>query len=264
MGAALLRDIKAFFSALAFFTRIPVPGWVGHSQAQLDRAARYFPLVGAIVGLIGAAVTESAALVLPATLAILLGMVATLLATGAFHEDGLADACDGLGGGWDKAQVLSIMKDSRIGSYGAIALGMALLLKFNALLELDAAVPPPGLALILVAAHAASRLAPVLLMRALDYARDDATGKAKPLAQAMDNGGLAVALLFAAAPCLLLSVEAALAGFAAVAAVALLCGLYFRHRIGGYTGDCLGASQQLAEIGFYLALLAVSSESLAA
>ena len=106
-------------------------------QAQLDRASRYFPLVGVIVGAIGAGVTEAAALVLPVSLAILLGMVATVLATGAFHEDGLADTCDGMGGGWDTLQVLSIMKDSRIGSYGAVGVVLVLLFKFTALVEID-------------------------------------------------------------------------------------------------------------------------------
>lgn len=255
-------QLAILFAAVRFFTRLPVPAWVGHSQEQLDRSARYFPLVGALVGVIGAAVTEGAALLLPASIAILLGMAATLLVTGAFHEDGLADACDGFGGGWEKSQVLTIMKDSRIGSYGALAIGMALLLKFNALAEIDAVAPMPGLALVLVAAHAASRLAPVLLMRALDYVREDETAKTKPLAKSMDNIGLVLALVFGLAPCLLLALNATSAALAALAGVALttlMAGLYFRHRIGGYTGDCLGASQQLAELAFYLGLLCVST-----
>jgi adenosylcobinamide-GDP ribazoletransferase len=87
---------------------VPVPAWVGHSQDQLNHAARYFPLVGVLVGLIAAAVRRLlAALVLPVSVAVVLGMAASVLATGAFHEDGFADACDGFGGGWDKAQVLS-------------------------------------------------------------------------------------------------------------------------------------------------------------
>jgi adenosylcobinamide-GDP ribazoletransferase len=251
-----VNELRVFLAALRYFTRLPVPGWVGHSQAQLDRAVRYLPLVGVLVGAVGAAVTEAAALWLPASVAILLGMAATLLATGAFHEDGLADASDGFGGGWDKAQVLAIMKDSRIGSYGALAIGMALLLKFNLLAEIDAAAPPPGLALALVAAHAASRLAPVLLMRGLAYARADETAKAKPQAQTMGATDLVVAAVFGLAPCLLLAPLVALGALTCAALATLASGLYFRRRIGGYTGDCLGAAQQLAEMAFYLGLLA--------
>jgi adenosylcobinamide-GDP ribazoletransferase len=252
-------ELAAFFAAVRFSTRLPVPEWIGHSQAQLDRAARYFPLVGALVGAIGAAVTLGAALRLPASIAILLGMAATLLATGAFHEDGLADSCDAFGGGWDKAQVLAIMKDSRIGSYGAIAIGLALLIKFQALYAIDALASPAGLAIALVAAHAASRLAPLALMRWLDYARDDASGKAKPLARSIDNGGLVLAAVFGLAPCVMLAADAALAALFGMALTTAASAVYFRRRIGGYTGDCLGASQQLAEIAFYLGLLCVST-----
>lgn len=254
-----MGQLDAFFAAIRFFTRIPVPTWVGHSQVQLDQAARYLPLVGLIVGAIGALVTEAAAMLLPAALAILLGMVATLLTTGAFHEDGLADACDGLGGGWDKVQVLAIMKDSRIGSYGAIGIGLALLIKFNALLEIDALAPPPTLALALIAAHAVSRLAPVFLMRWLTYVREDETSTAKPLAKSISNGGLALASLFALAPCAALDPAAAVWGVGGVLLVTALAARYFRRRIGGYTGDCLGATQQVAEVAFYFGLLCAST-----
>jgi adenosylcobinamide-GDP ribazoletransferase len=254
----LKNELAAFFAAVRFFTRVPVPAWVGHTQEQLDHAARYFPLVGALIGAVGALLTTLAACVWPASLAILIGMVATILLTGAFHEDGLADACDGLGGGWEKSQVLTIMKDSRIGSYGAIALVMALLIKFTSLSAIAQAdsVPFETLLVTLIAAHALSRLAPVLLMRALPYVRDDASGKDKPLARAMSRSGLFVAAFFALAPLVLLPPATALGGLFAVLWSTLWCGLYFRRRIGGYTGDCLGASQQISEIAFYTVVLA--------
>ena len=124
------RQLEYFFAALRFFTRLPVPGWVGHSAEQLNHAARYFPLVGIVVGAIGAAVTELAVLALPIGIAVMLGMAATVLVTGGFHEDGFADACDGFGGGWEKAQVLAIMKDSRVGSYAVIGLVLLLSTKW--------------------------------------------------------------------------------------------------------------------------------------
>jgi len=251
----IARELAHFFAALRFFTRLPVPRWVGHSQEQLDHAARYFPLVGILVGAIGAGVTEGAAIVLPISLAILLGMAATLLVTGAFHEDGFADAVDGFGGGWDRGQILAIMKDSRIGSYGAVGIGMMLLAKYTALVEIDAAADPPLLALALIAGHAVSRFASATLIFALDYARDDESSRSKPLARRLSAGELLLAGIFGLAPGVLLPDLALLTALGLVAAVTLLAGIYFKRRLGGYTGDCLGAMQQIAELAFYLGLL---------
>jgi len=247
----LRHEIESFFAALRFFTRLPVPAWVGHSPDQLDRATRYFPLVGILVGAIGAAATLVAAQALPTSLAVVAGLAATLLATGAFHEDGFADACDGFGGGWDKAQVLAIMKDSRLGSYGAIGVTLLLLAKWNALMEIDAAY----LLSALVAAHAASRFSATTLMFALDYARADDSSKSRPLTQRLSRGALAVAALCGLAPCALLPLPEAIYALVAAAVVTLAAARYFVRRLGGYTGDCLGATQQVAELAFYLGLL---------
>ena len=249
------RELEYFFAALRFFTRLPVPAWVGHTQDQLDHAARYFPLIGILIGAIGAGVTELAALALPIGVAVLLGMAATILATGAFHEDGFADSCDGFGGGWDKAQVLMIMKDSRVGSYATLGVGLILLTKWNALVELDAGFGPPFLAIALIAGHAVSRLASTLLIYFLTYVRDDDSSRSKPLAQRMALHELAIAVVIGLAPCLLLPPIDALVALAAVALAALLAARYFVRRIGGYTGDCLGATQQVCELAFYLGLL---------
>ncbi|MEZ5616198.1 MAG: adenosylcobinamide-GDP ribazoletransferase [Rhodocyclaceae bacterium] len=276
------KEIGYFFGAVRFFTRLPVPAWVGHSQEALDRAARYFPLVGILVGVLGGLTFLLAAFVLPVSLALLFSMAATLLVTGAFHEDGLADAVDGFGGGWTKPQVLAIMKDSRIGSYGALAVALMLLAKFNALHEL----PDDWIAPALVAAHAASRFCSTVLIYALDYVREDAPptppppppgggdggsqaapareiggavwAKSKPLAVRMGAGSLAVAALFGLAPLALLPWQAALAGLGLAALTAFLAARYFIKRIGGYTGDCLGATQQGAELAIYVGILAVA------
>lgn len=252
---SIQRELEYFFAALRFFTRLPVPAWVGHSQDQLDHAARYFPLVGVIVGTIGAGVTEAAALVLPVSIAVLLGMAATILATGAFHEDGFSDSCDGFGGGWETSQVLTIMKDSRVGSYGAIGVALLLLTKFNALAELDAALTPSVFVLALIAGHSLSRFAATTLIYALDYVRDDPTAKSKPLATRMGRGELAVAAVFGLAPCVLLPPLQVLIALGSLMLTTWFAARYFVKRIGGYTGDCLGATQQLAELAFYLGLL---------
>ena len=252
MGNVNLRsELEAFFAALRFFTRLPVPAWVGNSQEQLNHAARYFPLIGIVVGVIGATVTLVASLALPLSVAVILGMAATLLATGAFHEDGFADACDGFGGGREKAQVLAIMKDSRVGSYGAIGVALLLLAKWNALMEMDDDV----LLTAIVAGHAVSRFASTTLIAALDYVRDDESAKSNPLAVRMSAGALAVAALFGLAPCALLPLPEILYALVAVVIVTLAAARYFVKRIGGYTGDCLGATQQVAELAFYLGLL---------
>jgi adenosylcobinamide-GDP ribazoletransferase len=244
------KEFEYFFAALRFFTRLPAPAWVGHSAEQLNHAARWFPAIGLLVGGIGAAVTLAALQLWPVQIAVLLGMAATLLVTGAFHEDGLADSIDGFGGGWTKAQALAIMKDSRIGSYGAIGIGMALLAKF----QLLAVLPAPTLWIALIAGHAVSRFASTTLIFALDYTRDDDTAKSKPLATRMGKGELAVAALCGLAPCLWLSPAPAAVALALVAIVTVLAARYFVRRIGGYTGDCLGATQQLTELAFYLGL----------
>src|SRR5690554_3714540 len=116
------RQVELFFTALGFFTRIPVPAGIPWSPERLNHAARYFPLVGVVVGGVGAASFVAFNWLLPVSLAVILSMAVTIRLTGAFHEDGWADACDGLGGGWDKLQVLAIMKDSRNGSYATVGL----------------------------------------------------------------------------------------------------------------------------------------------
>jgi adenosylcobinamide-GDP ribazoletransferase len=252
-----VKELGYFFAALRFFTRLPVPAWVGHSAEQLNHAARWFPAIGWIVGGVGAGVTLAAAQFWPPTLAVLLGMAATLLVTGAFHEDGLADTIDGFGGGWTREQTLTIMKDSRIGSYGAIGIGMALLLKCSALGHLLAVLPAPTFVAALVAGHALSRLASTALIRWLDYARDE--GKAKPLATRLGGGEFVFAALSGLAPCLWLPPAQATVALALVALVTLLAARKFVQRLGGYTGDCLGATQQLAELAFYLGMACACS-----
>lgn len=248
-----------FLLALQFLTRLPTPRALPYSEAMLNESARHFPAVGALVGLLGAAALAVALTVWPPPLAVLLAMALTIIATGAFHEDGLADTCDALGAGGDRARALSIMKDSRIGGFGALALLLRLALEaaaLAALLERDAA---PALAL-WVTAHGLSRLAPVALIAALPYAGDAEAARAKPLARRVGRATVAVALMWSAA------LAAAAAAFvpaaalaASVAALALVIGAmrqWLARWLGGYTGDTLGAAQQLALLAMLLAALA--------
>ena len=251
-------QLELFFIAIAFFTRLPVPGWVDFAPDKLGRAARFLPLVGWLVGLAGAAAYGLAAQCLPIDVAVVLAMAATIRLTGAFHEDGWADTCDGLGGGWTREQVLAIMKDSRIGSYGAIGLVLLLLAKFLALADLGAEEDYPVIAALLVA-HPLSRLVAVALMASLDYARSDESAKSAPVARRPDAAELGVATLAGVLPLLLLSPREALLVLGASLAVFILARRTFLRRLGGYTGDCLGAAQQVAEVAIYLGILAAWS-----
>jgi len=247
----LRRELEYFFGAIRFFTRLPVPAWVGHSAEALNRSARWFPAVGLVIGGIGALVYLAALQLWPQSVAVLLSMAATLYATGAFHEDGLADTVDGLGGGWDKARILEIMKDSRVGSYGVVATVLALLGKFTLLAALDATLVPWAL----LAGHVLSRFCAVTLLAGMDYVREEQS-KAKPLAKRLSTGQLLFSLLFALAALAVLPPAKAVAGCALAALATIWLAAKFKRWLGGYTGDCLGATQQVAELAFYLGLLA--------
>ena len=246
------RELEYFFGAVRFFTRLPVPAWVGHSSEALNRSARYFPAVGVLVGGIGALVYLVAMYLWLQPVAVLLSLTATIYATGAFHEDGLADTVDGLGGGWQKLRILEIMKDSRVGSYGVVAMVLALLGKFTLLNSLDGALVPFAL----LAGHAVSRFCSTVLLATMDYVSEDLLAKAKHLATRISGGEMLVALLFVLVVLTLLPTEKAVAGCVLAALATLWLAGKFRRWLGGYTGDCLGATQQVSEIAFYLGLLA--------
>ena len=248
----LRRELEYFFGAIRFFTRLPVPAWVGHSAEALNRSARYFPAVGLLVGALGVLVYLGAAYFWPPAVAVLLSMVATIYATGAFHEDGLSDTVDGLGGGWEKLRILEIMKDSRVGSYGVVAMWLALSGKFVLLLNMDVALLP----VVLLAGHAVSRFCSTVLLATLDYVRDDLLAKAKPLATKLSEGEMSVALAFTLPGLVMLPPFKALSGVLLAALATVWLALKFKRWLGGYTGDCLGATQQVSEIAFYLGVLA--------
>jgi adenosylcobinamide-GDP ribazoletransferase len=251
-----MQQIRLFFIALQFFTRLPIPAWVGFEASWLQHAVRYFPLVGCVVAAIAAGVYWLAAIVLPAPVAAVLSTAASIYATGAFHEDGFADTCDGLGGGMTRERVLEIMKDSRVGAYGAIGIVCMLAAKLSTL----AMLPPRVAVAALFLAHPLSRLAAVSLIWKLDYVRGE--GKAKPLAQQMTTAEFAIATVTAVLPAAVLIAIGQASGNAVMSAVlaALLAAVWLGHkflrRLGGYTGDCLGAVQQVAEAFIYIAVLA--------
>jgi adenosylcobinamide-GDP ribazoletransferase len=246
-----MNELRIFFTALMFYTRIPVPISTGYSDENLNKATRYFPIMGLIVGGLAALIFYGGQFILPKEIALLLSMAASIYITGAFHEDGFADFCDGFGGGYTREKVLTIMKDSRIGTYGSVGLMLILLVKFFSLNSIETVSIP----LILVTAHAFSRVFPVFMIYTTSYSRMDATSKTKPVGKK----GSAFSIIFAV-----------VTGFAllyfihwvAIALAFVICFLiffvfraYVLRKIDGYTGDVLGALQQLSEIGFYISYL---------
>jgi adenosylcobinamide-GDP ribazoletransferase len=240
------REARLVLAATAFLTRLPVRP--SHSDEELGRSARYFPLVGAAVGGLGAAVLLAAATVLPLVVAVILSVIATVLVTGAFHEDGLADSCDGFGGGRTRDDVLRIMQDPHIGAFGVLGLALVLMLKIASLVHL----PLAALSLALVCAHAFSRALCVAMMAFGEYARREG-GKTRTVARGARPADAAIALVIGAAP-FAFAPAAFLWAFAFMPVVSIVLYAYVRARIGGYTGDALGALQQITEAGCYVAL----------
>lgn len=250
---SLQEEWQAFWLATGFLTRIPMLVQIDYSQGLMNRSSVYFPLVGLLLGALYALCYTLLTLLWSPLICLLLVLVLHLWITGAFHEDGLADSLDALGGGYTVPDRLRIMKDSRIGTYGTVALVTALALK----VALLAHSSPVWLALLI--APCVARLTPLVLMRSMQYVSDPDTSKSKPVAEAFSGRRLAVATGFIAMVCLLLMpwawglpVLAALA----VALVALGWGSTLRRTLGGYTGDTLGASVVLTELVLLLGLTA--------
>jgi adenosylcobinamide-GDP ribazoletransferase len=246
-----------FWLSVQFLTRVPIPPWVAYTPECFERMVRFFPLTGALIGAAMAFVYVVALSLFPTSVAVVLMLAFGLALTGAFHEDGFADTFDGLGGGTDRAKILTIMKDSRLGTYGTAALVGLLLLKFVMLTSL----PPLLMLVALVAAHSVSRLSSVVVMATSSYVREE--GLHKPMATSLRQCDF----LFAGVLTLLIVVAAfgflpsamwwvVLPAVAGCCVGHLMARWLFEKRLGGYTGDTLGCVQQLSEVGFILGVLA--------
>lgn len=246
------KELKVFLTAIMFYTRIPVKEIKGWSETMLNKSTRYFPLMGMLVGAVAAFSFFVAHKVFPVSLALILGMIVSVLFTGAFHEDGFADFCDGFGGGNTRERILEIMKDSRIGTYGTIGLIMILGTKYSSLVWINETRIP----FILVAGNAFSRVFPVLLIYTTEYARLDATSKTKPVGKAGSAFTLIFALVTGSSFLFLLGWREIIVVVILLTVVFMLFRMYIIKRLGGYTGDVLGALQQICEVLFYLVIAA--------
>ncbi len=241
-----------------FYTRIPVPKTLKYSEDILNKSTRYFPLIGWIVGGFGAAVFYVCQFIFPVSLAVVLSMVSTILLTGAFHEDGFADSCDAFGGGWTKEKILEIMKDSRIGTYGTVGLILILLIKYLSLTNVHIEQIP----YVLFASHALSRYTATGMIFFSDYARDDAKSKSKPVGKSLSAADYLLAFIFGTTPLLVLSYIYSywylMIIFSSIPIIYFLK-RYFEKWIGGFTGDGLGATQQVSEVICYLSYIVISN-----
>jgi adenosylcobinamide-GDP ribazoletransferase len=243
-------ELRTLAAAAVFFTRLPLSARLALDGQDFRRAITYFPLCGWLVGAFSALVWWLSARAMPASIAAGLALVAGVLLTGALHEDGWTDVCDGFGGGHTKERILEIMKDSRIGAFGVLGLVLLFGLKWQALAALPGALVPTAL----VAGHALSRGMAATLMASLDYARAEGPSKSRALVVRLGGARLAFVVATALAPLVLLPLRAWW-GAAALVVLSPVLARYFRKRLGGYTGDCLGAAQQLGELVFYLVVL---------
>ena len=270
--------IRQYLLAIQFFTRIPITGrladWVGYSPELLRASAAHFPGIGVLVGAVAAALFALFQALLPDSpfaplVAAVLSTVATVLLTGGFHEDGLADVADGIGGSYERERALEIMKDSRVGAFGAMALVLALLGKVALLALLGSVenVSADGQGLLwrssfvaaaIWAGHVVSRFMPLIVIRLLPHVGDTASSKSKPLADQISLGSLLIAFIwcFTALALSLWALGAInLIAACSFSGLALLwMARLFKRRLQGFTGDCLGATQQVCEIAFYLGL----------
>ena len=260
MNKEIRQQYELMCTAIMFYTRLPVAKNLPYSQNRLNRSRKYFPVVGILVGAIAALSFYVTTYFIGNQVAVILSIAASVLVTGAFHEDGFADSCDGLGGGWEKDSVLTIMKDSRIGTYGSVGLFMMLTLKFTCLVNLTELSSTALFLLIYICGHVVSRQLSSSAIEFFDYVQDIDLSKVKPITdnrlpykdQAVSfavTGATILSLCYWNMYLLLAVIIASL--------LALCFLLYSKKRIGGFTGDILGATQQISEVGFYVVALSI-------
>jgi len=248
------REVDRLLCAIQLLTRLPTPHVAELAPDWMARSAKYFPLVGQGVGAACAGAWLLGARLWIAPLAALLAIAAGAAVTGAFHEDGLADTADGLGGGRTREQRLAIMKDSRIGVYALLAVGFCVAARVLAL----ASLPLARGAWALIAVHGGGRLAAVAVMTRQPYAGDPAAAKLTPGPDRVRWAELAFAGLTCLWPLFFLGVTPSLVGCTLGAVAATWLALTAQRQIGGYTGDVLGACEQLFETAFLLGVAAVA------
>ncbi|MCO6498894.1 MAG: adenosylcobinamide-GDP ribazoletransferase [Vicingus serpentipes] len=254
------EEVKIFLTALMFYTRIPCPIWIDHSEEYLEKSTRYLSLVGWIVGGITSFVFIISSFLFSTTLSIIFSITTSVLTTGAFHEDGLADTCDAFGGGWTKEKILTIMKDSRIGTYGVVALILMFLAKFSILSNLLNLHENNLLKIvaIFISGNSTSRFIAITSTITHSYVSDIDMSKSKLIVKKnfkWTDSTIIIAAFFGLIPLILFQSPIVFILIIPMYLIKWLMLRFFNRWIGGYTGDCLGAIQQISEVTFYIGLL---------
>lgn len=251
------KEFTYFATAIMFFTRIPIPFKLEYSSEIMNKSQKYFPMVGWIVGGCAAFVFWISSLLFSPSISIVLAMICTVVLTGAFHEDGFTDSCDAFGGGYGKEKIMTIMKDSRIGAYGVVGIALLFLLKFVALSDISER-SMHFILVSLIAAHTGSRFMAMTMIYTHDYVTDIDKSKSKPLANKPASiSALLLSFGMALLPFVLFQQALFLLAFPICYIGKMVAAQYFKKYIGGYTGDCLGAIQQITEVLFYLCFLMI-------
>ena len=251
------REINIFLSAVMFFSRLPVYRFFCDCAEYRRAHIRHLPLVGVLLGAMQGAVFFASSAFFPVEVAVITTMIAGIVFTGAFHEDGLADTADAIGGGYGHEKVLTIMKDSRIGTFGTMSLLSSFLLKFMLLKSIDIS----AVWRVLIVSQSVSRLFPLIMVASSEYISDSNQTKSKYVARNISRSGLVFGCCVALLPLFLLlqlgiTMSGLTAGLAVLGGFFLVIRKYFTQIIGGYTGDILGAIQQIFELLFLFALVA--------
>jgi adenosylcobinamide-GDP ribazoletransferase len=238
----------SFLVAVQFMTRLPVSRGIQYSPDALAKSAVFFPAVGLLVGLGGAALNLVLSPHASREVVVVLILVYLVTVTGGLHEDALGDAADGFGGGWEKDRVLAIMRDSRIGSFGATAIMLGLLARFVFLTNLA----PGKFSGFFIAGQVLGRWTAQPLAFFLPSARGSEPGQGTSMARKISALSLGAGTILAVAIVAAALRSAAVWALVSAVTIAAVSGLYYWRRIGGITGDCLGATNQLTEIAIYL------------
>ncbi|WED28728.1 adenosylcobinamide-GDP ribazoletransferase [Vibrio sp. DW001] len=250
----LKREWQVLLLGISIFTRLPIPVSIPYSETRKNESYKYCGLVGLIIGGLTALVYSAGLLLWSTEVSVVISMVFSVFITGAFHEDGFADTCDGFGGGITAERKLEIMKDSRIGAYALLATVLIILLKYSTLLSLH------NVPVALVLAHILSRSMAVSFIYTHGYVRQADQSKLKVAKSRNSRGDFITMMAIGVSTCLLIQdVRTAVLMITMLFIVRLFFSRWMMKQIGGYTGDVLGAVQQVTEVLCYLILLATVS-----
>lgn len=254
----LQYEFQLLLTAIMFFTRLPVPKSLPYNNDMMQQSQKYYAWVGILVGVINAAIFFISNVFFGDAIAIVIMMIGSVLLTGAFHEDGFTDMCDAFGGGYGKEKIMHIMKDSRIGAYGTIGIVLLLLLKFVSLWEISQLVDIQYFIIIIIFAHSLSRFVSGTTIYTHRYVQDIDQSKVKPMASsALHPSKLWIGFIAVIIPAVILNEYGILWAIIPAYSTKMWMSYYFKKHIGGYTGDCLGAIQQVTEVIIFLSCIII-------